>query len=44
MITHNVQTEATEQERQMLEVIRDRGVGALPTFDCSFNGRTVHGM
>jgi hypothetical protein len=32
MITHNVQMEATEQERQMLGVIRDHGVGAASDF------------
>jgi hypothetical protein len=33
MITHNViKVEATEQERQMLEVIRDHGVGATSDF------------
>jgi len=32
MITHNVKMEATEQERQMLEVIRDHGVDASSDF------------
>ena len=32
MITHNVQMEATEQERQMLEAIRDHGGGTASDF------------
>jgi hypothetical protein len=32
MITHNVQMKATEQERQMLEAIRDHGLGTASDF------------
>ena len=44
MSTHYVKMEGSEQERQLLEVLRDTKVTPLPTFDCSSKGRTVHGM